>query len=115
MGFEIFYKIIVVIILLIMLGWFINKDREYIRKHKNKHKHDVKKSKYSLQALTWKIPFPELDPYMNYGIKTPNINKTSIAISGGGTRSFSASIGYFRALQRMSLTNYQYVSKKPQI
>ena len=110
MGFEIFYKIIVVIILLIMLGWFINKDREYIRKHKNKHKHDVKKSKYSLQALTWKIPFPELDPYMNYGIKTPNINKTSIAISGGGTRSFSASIGYFRALQRMNLTNYQYVS-----
>jgi hypothetical protein len=96
-----------------LLVWFINKDREHKNKHRDKYKDKNKYKnnfKYALHALTWKIPFPELDPYMNYGIKTPNINKVSIAISGGGTRSFSASIGYFRALQRMNLTNYEYVS-----
>lgn len=41
----------------------------------------------------------------------PNIlkNKVSLAISGGGTRSYVASIGYFRAITKMRL-KFRYVS-----
>ena len=59
------------------------------------------------------VNFPELCPNVNndYGINIPNINKVSFAISGGGSRSFTAMVGYFRALNRMGYKNKaQYVS-----
>lgn len=58
-----------------------------------------------------KIIFPELCPSSMYGSPIPNINKVSIAISGGGSRSFVCTMGYFRALNRMGYKNKaQYVS-----
>ena len=59
------------------------------------------------------ITFPELCPSatIDYGINIPDINKVSLAISGGGSRSFTCMIGYFRALNRMGYKNKaQYVS-----
>jgi len=59
------------------------------------------------------ITFPELCPSatVDYGINIPDINKVSLAISGGGSRSFTCMIGYFRALNRMGYKNKaQYAS-----
>ena len=57
------------------------------------------------------ISFPELCTSNNYLKNIPDINKVSIAISGGGSRSFTCMMGYFRALNRMGYKNKaQYVS-----
>ena len=59
------------------------------------------------------ITFPELCPNapIEYGINIPDINKVSLALSGGGSRSFTCMVGYFRALNRMGYKNKaQYVS-----
>jgi len=59
------------------------------------------------------INFPELCPgtTVEYGINIPDINKVSFSISGGGSRSFTCMVGYFRALNRMGYKNKsQYVS-----
>lgn len=57
------------------------------------------------------IAFPEQCIQNMYGNSVPNINKVSICISGGGSRSCIASVGYFRALNRMGYKNKaQYVS-----
>jgi hypothetical protein len=64
------------------------------------------KLKYPLSII-----FPELCIFNTLINKQPNINKVSIAISGGGSRSFVSMIGYFRALNRMGYKNKaQYVS-----
>jgi hypothetical protein len=68
---------------------------------------------WSTVTLNNKISFPELCAKTSeeYGIKIPDVNKVSIAISGGGSRSFTCSIGYFRALNRMGYKNKaEYVS-----
>jgi hypothetical protein len=58
-----------------------------------------------------KITFPELCTSSNYGIIKPNLDKVSLAISGGGSVAFGCSIGFFRALNRMGYKNKaQYVS-----
>ena len=58
-----------------------------------------------------KLSYPEFCSSSNYGINIPDINKVSIAISGGGSRSFTSTLGYFRALNRMGYKNKaQYVS-----
>lgn len=57
------------------------------------------------------ISFPELCGENTFIKKIPDINKVSISISGGGSRSFIATMGYFRALNRMGYKNKeQYVS-----
>ena len=55
--------------------------------------------------------FPELCANNMYGSRIPDINKVSIAISGGGSRSASTMLGYFRALNNLGYKNKaQYVS-----
>lgn len=77
-------------------------------------------SPYTLNSRMWqstvsasplKITFPELCSASNYGIVKPNLDKVSLAISGGGSVSFGCTIGFFRALNRMGLKNKaQYIS-----
>jgi hypothetical protein len=55
--------------------------------------------------------FPELCNTKKYLTTIPNINKVSLAISGGGSRSFTCMMGYFRALNKLGYKNKpQYVS-----
>lgn len=57
------------------------------------------------------ILFPEQCSSSLYGNNVPNLNKVSIGISGGGSRSVASTIGYFRALNRMGYKNKaQYIS-----
>ena len=57
------------------------------------------------------IVFPELCVFNTFINTQPNINRVSLAISGGGSRSFVSMIGYFRALNRMGYKNKaQYIS-----
>jgi hypothetical protein len=64
-----------------------------------------------LSVTPQKLTFPELCSANLYGNQIPDINKVSIAISGGGSRSFMSTMGYFRALNRMGYKNKaQYVS-----
>jgi hypothetical protein len=111
---QLICKIIIVSILLIFLAWLIHKDKLFLNKYEynyNNNNKYYKKNKPIINALIWKYPFPELNPHFNFGNHVPNINKVSISISGGGVRSYSASIGYFRALYRYGLiNNIQYVS-----
>jgi len=109
MSVELIFKIIIITILLIFLVWLINKDKNIC--YDKKPKNIKQKNKYIYNAIIWNTQFPELDSYINYGINTPDINKVSITISGGGVRSFAAAIGYYRALNRLNLSDkIQYVS-----
>jgi hypothetical protein len=57
------------------------------------------------------LSYPEFYSSNLYGNKVPDINKVSICISGGGTRSFCVSMGYFRALNKMGYKNKaEYIS-----
>jgi len=111
---QLICKIIIVSILLIFLAWLIHKDKLFLNKYEynyNNNNKYYKKNKQTVNALIWKYPFPELNPHFNFGLVVPDINKVSIAISGGGVRSYSACVGYFRALYRYGLiNNIQYVS-----
>ena len=60
---------------------------------------------------TNKICYPELCPNNDFIVRTPNIFKVSLAITGGGPRTYNASIGYMRAINRLGYKNKaQYVS-----
>jgi len=57
------------------------------------------------------IVFPELCIFNAFINRKPDIGRVSLAISGGGSRSFVSMIGYFRALNRMGYKNKaQYIS-----
>ena len=59
------------------------------------------------------ISFPEQcsSHATTYGFTVPDKNKVSLALSGGGSRAFTAAIGYFRALTRLGLHDKaQYTS-----
>jgi hypothetical protein len=60
-----------------------------------------------VRTVPFNISFPEQckNTAELFNFKIPDINKVSIAISGGGPRTFTCMIGYFRALNRMGYKN----------
>ena len=77
-------------------------------------RNNIEKSHDTYNNKVWFLNsplFPEMCQDNNYISNIPDINKVSIAISGGGSRSFVCMMGYFRALNRMGYKNKaQYVS-----
>ena len=109
--------LLIIILLLIMHNYNnINRNSKSINNFPNIETPASLEQKYF--AKSWNtispsgnLSFPEFYSSNLYGNKVPDINKVSIAISGGGPRSFNVTMGYFRALTKMGYKNKaKYVS-----
>ena len=66
---------------------------------------------YATLNATNNVVYPEFCKENLYGNEIPAINNIALALSGGGSRSFNACIGHFRALNELNLlTKISYVS-----
>ena len=106
------YYIIIIIIVVFLLYVLNNIDNDCVCKYEKERFVLDKTFKANIWAQEPSIiTHPELCSPNIYGNRIPDINKVSIAIGGGGSRAFSAAMGYFRALNRMGYKNKaQYVS-----
>ena len=109
--------LLIIILLLIMHNYNnINRNSKSINNFPNIETPASLEQKYF--AKSWNtispsgnLSFPEFYSSNLYGNNVPDINKVSIAISGGGPRSFNVTMGYFRALTKMGYKNKaKYVS-----